>query len=443
MNIKIEDIKINVRKRQLDRDKAVAIAESIKLIGLLNPITISEDYTLISGRHRIEAHRILGFDEIEARVVKLTDLMQELAEIDENIIRNELNDIDIGEHLIERDNLLETMGIRAKRGDNRFTLANRPEMVSGLKIGKKIGMSERLIRMKKQIARGITIKNKDRLRNTRFATNTTGLLEISRLDPATQDVVVDRLLNGRYRNVMRLIFRIQREEKRRRDIENLKTLKNRTHECINLIHGDFRIIANQIEDESISLIYTDPPYHDENSINLYEEVAKLGRRVLTNGGSCLVYAYQSFLPDVIKAMSKYLNYWWVVALNYNGKHNKNYRRGIFVKWKPLVFFIKGETRIETDLVSDSIKSNYPDKTYHRWAQDTTESDYFVHHLTPIDGIVLDCMMGTGTTGISAAKCGRKFIGIEIDKERFEIASKRIHETAESILHQISTSTSFQ
>ena len=235
MKINTKNIKINGRKRQLDRDKAVAIAESIKLIGLLNPITISEDYTLISGRHRLEAYRILGFDEIEVRVLKLTDLTQELAEIDENIIRNELNDIDIGEHLIERDKLLETMGIRAKRGDNRFTLTNRPEMVSGLmtnkKIGKKVGMSERLIRMKKQIARGITIKNKDRLRNTRFATNTTGLLEISRLDTTTQDVVVDRLLNGRYRNVMRLIFRIQREEKRRRAIENLKTPKNPTHKC--------------------------------------------------------------------------------------------------------------------------------------------------------------------------------------------------------------------
>jgi len=43
------------------------------------------------------------------------------------------------------------------------------------------------------------------------------------------------------------------------------------------------------------------------------------------------------------------------------------------------------------------------------------------------------MMGTGTTGVSALNCGRKFIGIEIDRERFEITSKRIHDTAESVL----------
>jgi len=433
MKVNIQDIKINGRKRQLDTDKAVAIAESIKLIGLLNPITLAQDYTLISGRHRLEAHRILGFDEIEARVVKLTDLTQELAEIDENIIRNELNDIDMGEHLIERDKLLENLGIRAKRGDNRFTLANRPEIVSGLKIGKKIGMSKRLIRMKKQIARGITTRNKDRLRNTRFATNTTGLLEISRLDPTTQDLVVDRLLNGRYRNVMRLIFKVQRAEKRRRVLEKLRTNGNTLRENVQLIHGDFTILGDRIQDESVDLIFTDPPYLQDDSISLYEQVSKLGKRVLKDGGACLVYAYQSFLPEVISVMSRHLNYWWIISVNYRGKHGHNHSKGVFVQWKPLLFFVKGKSRSETEPVSDCIKGDYPEKALHPWTQDTAETDYYIHHLTPVDGVVLDCMMGTGTTGVSALNCGRKFIGIEIDRERFKITSKRIHDTAESVL----------
>jgi DNA modification methylase len=42
------------------------------------------------------------------------------------------------------------------------------------------------------------------------------------------------------------------------------------------------------------------------------------------------------------------------------------------------------------------------------------------------------MMGMGTTGISSVKNGRRFIGIEIDRERFDIAAKRIHKTIESI-----------
>ena len=35
-------------------------------------------------------------------------------------------------------------------------------------------------------------------------------------------------------------------------------------------------------------------------------------------------------------------------------------------------------------------------------------------------------MGSGTTGIAALNLNRKFIGIEIDKERFEIAQANIH-----------------
>ena len=35
------------------------------------------------------------------------------------------------------------------------------------------------------------------------------------------------------------------------------------------------------------------------------------------------------------------------------------------------------------------------------------------------------MMGSGTTGIAARKLGRSFIGIEIQKDRFEIARANI------------------
>lgn len=42
--------------------------------------------------------------------------------------------------------------------------------------------------------------------------------------------------------------------------------------------------------------------------------------------------------------------------------------------------------------------------------------------------VLDCFMGSGTTGVASKLLGRNFIGIEIDEHYFEIAKKRIEET---------------
>ena len=43
------------------------------------------------------------------------------------------------------------------------------------------------------------------------------------------------------------------------------------------------------------------------------------------------------------------------------------------------------------------------------------------------GTVLDPFMGIGTTGVACAKFGRKFIGIEIDPDYFDIACRRIEE----------------
>ena len=43
------------------------------------------------------------------------------------------------------------------------------------------------------------------------------------------------------------------------------------------------------------------------------------------------------------------------------------------------------------------------------------------------GLVLDPFMGSGTTGVACAKLGRKFIGIEIDPDYFEVSCKRIEE----------------
>ena len=41
-------------------------------------------------------------------------------------------------------------------------------------------------------------------------------------------------------------------------------------------------------------------------------------------------------------------------------------------------------------------------------------------------IILDCFMGSGTTGVAAKNLNRRFIGIELEKKYFDIAEKRIN-----------------
>jgi DNA modification methylase len=52
-------------------------------------------------------------------------------------------------------------------------------------------------------------------------------------------------------------------------------------------------------------------------------------------------------------------------------------------------------------------------------------DFLVKHSGA--GTVLDCFLGSGTTGVAAMKAGRPFIGIEQDAKWFDIACSRIEE----------------
>ena len=46
-------------------------------------------------------------------------------------------------------------------------------------------------------------------------------------------------------------------------------------------------------------------------------------------------------------------------------------------------------------------------------------------------IVLDCFMGSGTTGVACTELGRDFIGIEYEKQYYDIANFRIAETTQN------------
>lgn len=54
-------------------------------------------------------------------------------------------------------------------------------------------------------------------------------------------------------------------------------------------------------------------------------------------------------------------------------------------------------------------------------------EYLIKTYTNEGETVLDNCMGSGSTGVACANIGRKFIGIELDKQYFNIAESRIKE----------------
>ena len=115
----LNDVVVKFRMRTPSDDKVSEIAESISQVGLLNPITIDKNNNLLAGFHRFLAYQKLGYDTIPSIIKDVDKKFSELVEVDENLKRNELNHIEIADHIVKRESLLEELSI------NRFPEFNK------------------------------------------------------------------------------------------------------------------------------------------------------------------------------------------------------------------------------------------------------------------------------------------------------------------------------
>jgi ParB family chromosome partitioning protein len=130
--IKIAEIEINPFQPRTDFDQEALkeLSESIKLQGLIQPITVrrvnAHSYQLISGERRLRASKLAGLTQIPAYIRAANDQqMLEMALI-ENIQRENLNAIDVGlsfQRMIDECSLKqEELGDRVSK--SRSTVSN-------------------------------------------------------------------------------------------------------------------------------------------------------------------------------------------------------------------------------------------------------------------------------------------------------------------------------
>lgn len=190
-----------------------------------------------------------------------------------------------------------------------------------------------------------------------------------------------------------------------------------------LFVGDFREHAKSIPNESIELIFTDPPY-DKKSIILFEQLSEIAARVLKPGGSLLAYCGQTQLPEVLVGVSKHLRYWWTHACVHSGSHQLMQKLGIRVGWKPIVWFVKGSRGDVAQIVRDTVSGGM-EKDHHKWQQSQYEAEFFIEKLCSKSGVCWDPFAGGGTTIAACDNLKRKWIACEIDKSSASTIISRV------------------
>ncbi|QNQ62219.1 ParB N-terminal domain-containing protein [Brucella sp. 6810] len=187
--VKISDIDVRDRLREIDALKVEALKQSFAELGLRTPITVRVNdsrqkdaprYVLSAGAHRLEAARQLGWNDVPAYVRNENRIDAELWEIDENLARSELSPADRAVFTFRRKELyLQKYPETAHGGDRKSSgqvghLIDRQERKSFVAATAELsGKSERAVRRDADRGEKICEAALRLLRGTRFDNGTT------------------------------------------------------------------------------------------------------------------------------------------------------------------------------------------------------------------------------------------------------------------------------
>lgn len=221
-----------------------------------------------------------------------------------------------------------------------------------------------------------------------------------------------------------------------------------------LYQGDCLEVMKDIEDESVDLVVTDPPYEIATTgAGIYKQADKQYVKELNgmkDGFS------EEVLDELCRVMKKINIYFFcsqkqiIPLLDYFVKKKKcNWNILSWHKTNPvpacgnkyltdtefILFFrekgVKVYGSFDTKRTWYATPLNQSDKKKygHPTVKPLSILENLVVNSSKEEGIVLDCFMGSGSTGVACLNTNRNFIGIELDEGYFNIAQNRIEEAA--------------
>ena len=219
-----------------------------------------------------------------------------------------------------------------------------------------------------------------------------------------------------------------------------------------LIHGDCLEVMRGMEDNSVDVVITSPPfnlgnnhhtgnvrhapYDDDMKEGEYQEwqISILGElfRLLRSTGS-LFYQHKNRIKNGVQITP----YEWLLKTDFIIKQelvwrnrSQNFDKIRFYPQTERVYWL---SKSPSTKIFNSINAH----DIFEWPASGTGKKHkrafsveFPEQMLlciPNAQIILDPFMGSGTTGVACVQTGRDFIGIEIDKDYYDIACKRIQE----------------
>ncbi len=234
-----------------------------------------------------------------------------------------------------------------------------------------------------------------------------------------------------------------------------------------LLNGDCLEIMPMLDEGSIDLVLTDPPYGTTSckwdSVISLESMWENLKRLTKPNSAIVLMASQPFTSALVTSNPKLFKYDWVwdkvnkITGFLNAKKQplrKTESVLVFYQKQPIynpqmvagaayVATSKGRKSQNYGLQKDAIKTTCDGQRYpqnilaikgdergtcgrlHPTQKPVALMEYLIKTYTNEGDTVLDFTMGSGTTGVACKNLNRQFVGIELNEKYFEIAKGRI------------------
>ncbi len=189
--------------------------------------------------------------------------------------------------------------------------------------------------------------------------------------------------------------------------------------------GDALELSRAIPNESIDLVFCDPPYLKRHiEAGVYSWLAQTAARVLKPGGFCLAYTGTEWLATVLSQMQAHLTYFWLCVLRYDGSAGYVYCKRVVTRYTPIVAFVKGKNAPQAPFL-DCASGSGADKRFHIWGQDERTASYYIDCFSRPGDLVFDLFCGGGTVPAVCKQIHRRYIAFEIDPATADRARRRL------------------
>jgi site-specific DNA-methyltransferase (adenine-specific) len=398
-------------------EEYAALKADIALNGILIAIEVDEDGNILDGHHRVRAWRELRAEGVAmpdyATIVRagMTDAQKRNYVRRLNLVRRHLSQEQRAELMRQMrqdgatyQEIADAAGVDAATA---WRAAHDVQLLQMQKLPGKDGKSRPAAYAPRQMA-GILARNPQEVAQA--------VALVPTLPVQTQGLVTTQ-------EAAKIVRREQQaalSQQRAQEAAGAEALP------VWLLVGDMRTLGARVADDSVDLILTDPPYN-EGSADLYTELARFARRVLKPGGVCLAYSGQLHLPQIYAGMGQHLTYMWTCGIGHSGGVSLFNKWRITNRWKPLLMYGKAPLDSPWWDYFDDFVSGGREKAVHPWQQAVGEATHYITALSPLNGLVCDPFLGSGTTLVAAKILGRRYIGIERDPATAALARQRIEE----------------